>query len=287
MDNVTNINGYLDFLAALPQHHSPQNSLYPELKKTAHQDLQKIFGEFEKQELEIAEIGNIKVPYFKMGAVDSVNLFDLDELIIFSFYRCNKDKYRNVIDIGANIGVHSIILAKLGFQVTSYEPDPVHFAHLQSNIELNGVGTLVTPINVAVSDTSETRQFTRILGNTTGSHLTGAKDNLYGELEQFDVDVLDIKSILTNVDLIKLDAEGEEARILLATEKHEWNTTDAIVEVGNLQNAHLIFEHFQKIGVTLYTQKTNWSKVQTLSDMPVSYKEGSLFISTKLKMPWN
>ncbi|KZZ37454.1 MULTISPECIES: FkbM family methyltransferase [unclassified Oleiphilus] len=287
MNDATNINGYLDFLAALPQHHSPQNSLYTELKKTAHQDLHTIFGESGKQEFDLDGVGNIKVPYFKMGAVDSVNLFDLDELILFSFYRCNKPKYQNVIDIGANIGVHSIILAKLGCQVTCYEPDPVHFDHLQANIELNGVETLVTPIKAAISDTSETRQFTRILGNTTGSHLTGAKENLYGDLEEFDVAVLDIRSILKDADLIKLDAEGEEARILLATGHDDWVSTDAVVEVGNSHNAELIFEHFQSIGVSLFSQKENWLEVKELSDMPVSYKEGSLFISTKPKMPWD
>lgn len=287
MKKVSTINGYLDFLAALPHHHSPLDALYPELKKTAHQDLWALFGALGPQETQITGIGSVKVPYFKMGAVDSVNLFDIDELIIFTFYRCNKANYRKVMDIGANIGVHSIMLAKLGFQVTSYEPDPVHFDHLEANLKINNVNQLVTPIKAAVSDTTEKRQFTRILGNTTGSHLTGAKNNPYGDLERFDVDVLDIKSIIAGVDLIKLDAEGEEARILVSTDKADWNKTDAIVEVGNEQNAQLIFEHFQKIGVNLYSQKTNWSKVNVLSDMPFSYKDGSLFISTKSEMPWN
>ena len=30
-------------------------------------------------------------------------------------------------DLGANVGVHSIILSNLGFDVTSYEPDAIHF----------------------------------------------------------------------------------------------------------------------------------------------------------------
>lgn len=287
MKKAYTFNGYLDFLAALPHHHSPFGPLYPALKKAAHQDLSALFGEMEQQEAEVAGIGTVKIPYFKMGAVDSVNLFDLDELIIFTFYRCNRAKYRKVIDIGANIGVHSIMLAKLGMQVVCYEPDPVHFEKLENNLKINNVGQLVNPIKAAVSDTSETRQFTRVLGNTTGSHLTGAKNNPYGDLETFDVDVLDIKSIIAGVDLIKLDAEGEEAKILVRTDYEDWVKTDAIVEVGNDQNAKLIYEYFQRIDVSLYSQKTNWSKVQSFSDMPVSYKDGSLFISTRSEMPWN
>ena len=34
----------------------------------------------------LGEIGNLNFPYFKMGNVDSVKLFGIDELIIFSFY---------------------------------------------------------------------------------------------------------------------------------------------------------------------------------------------------------
>ena len=72
-------------------------------------------------------IGDIVFPYFKMGNRDSLDLFDMDELIIFSFYWVNRDKYRNILDIGANIGLHSLILSKCGYQVNCFEPDPVHF----------------------------------------------------------------------------------------------------------------------------------------------------------------
>jgi len=48
-----------------------------------------------------------------------------------------------------------------------------------------------------------------------------------------------------------------------------------------------IFNHFNSLGVNLFSQKINWEKVTHLDDMPVSYNEGSLFISTKLTMPWS
>ena len=128
--------------------------------------------------------------------------------------------------------------------------------------------------------------FTRVLGNTTGSHLAGSKNNPYGNLNKFKVDVVPFLEICKASDLIKIDVEGHEAKILLSTNNNDWSNTDAIVEVGNQENCNQIFEHFQNIEINLFSQKKSWERVSKIEDMPNSYKEGSLFISKKEKMPW-
>ncbi|MFL6711434.1 MAG: FkbM family methyltransferase, partial [Sulfurifustis sp.] len=57
-----------------------------------------------------------------------------------------------VVDVGAHVGVVSLYLAKKYpfIQVYAVEPDPLHFACLERNIEINGA-TNVTPINKAIS----------------------------------------------------------------------------------------------------------------------------------------
>ena len=68
--------------------------------------------------------------FFKMGNIDSTNLFDIDELIIFAYYKKRLSKYKNISDIGANIGLHSVMLdmlSSIDSTIHSYEPDPVHF----------------------------------------------------------------------------------------------------------------------------------------------------------------
>ena len=92
---------------------------------------------------------------------------------------------------------------------------------------------------------------------------------------------------MLNSDFVKIDAEGQEKVILLATNFKHWESTDAIVEVGTSDNALAIFNHFNSLGVNLFSQKINWEKVIHFDDMPKSYNEGSLFISTKLTMPWS
>lgn len=271
-------------LPLIAQHHSHDTSLYRVLEKLSRQESEKMFELQLKGKRELGSLGNFYFPYFKMGAVDSVDLFGLDELILFAFYWINRKRYRKALDIGANIGLHSTILAKCGYQVRLFEPDPIHFAKLQEILLLNQIHN-VEAHQAAVSDRSGTVEFVRVLGNTTSSHIAGCKQP-YGALERFEVPVFDIRSLIRGADLIKMDVEGHEAVLIEATCSEDWNSTDAVIEVGAPDKAALIYTHLQKIGVQSFSQKTGWKEVKTVEDMPYSYKDGSLFISKKSSMPW-
>jgi FkbM family methyltransferase len=236
-------------------------------------------------EVRLAGFGEIKLPYYKMGAVDTLDLFGLDELIIFSFYLKNRSRYKVAADIGANIGLHSILMSKLGWQVSAYEPDPIHAELLRRNLKLNDISG-VQLFEAAVSDKAGTVEFVRVVGNTTGSHLAGAKANPYGKLERFPVNVVSMESVMSSADFIKLDAEGQEKVIILSTNSDSWKNTDMMVEVGSVENAQSIFDHLNALGIGCFSQKLGWRRVTSLSGMPANHKEGSLFISAKTEMPW-
>jgi FkbM family methyltransferase len=273
-----------DLIQALPaikEHHAPSDALHQLLKKAARAQAEELFGaSATSRSVDLGIFGKIIFPFHQMGAVSSVNLFDLDELIIFSFYWQNRKRYRNVADIGANIGLHSVMLSRCGFKVRSYEPDPGHVRLLKKNLTANKCRH-VQVNNKAVSNEVATKEFVKILGNTTGSHLAGSKSNPYGRIERFPVKTESIRQIIRWADLIKIDAEGHEKDILLATKRPDWTGTDAMVEVQSQGNARAIFKHFKKLKVNLYSQKTNWQKVTTASAMPNGYKEGSLFITAR------
>ncbi len=79
--------------------------------------------------LYIGKLGYFKFPYFKMGKISSYHLLGLDELIIFAFYKHLKNKkVKKVADLGANIGMHSLVLDRLGYKVKSFEPDIKHIS---------------------------------------------------------------------------------------------------------------------------------------------------------------
>ena len=100
------------------------------------------------------------------------------------------------------------------------------------------------------------------------------------------VEVADIRPHLEWADLVKMDVEGHEKEVLLATPRELWETTDALVEVQDQRNAEDIFKFFTDSQVNLFPQKINWKRAKTVEDIPVNYREGTLFISCKEEMPW-
>lgn len=281
---MTVLKTLIEDLPTIKDYHVPSHPCYQLLHKLAREEVNRLFPKEEIDAKPFGLFGDLTFPYFKMGAIDSLNLFALDELIIFSFYWHNRNKYKKVLDIGGNIGLHSIVMNRCGFDVKVYEPDPIHFEMLKKNLTKNKCSS-VTPFNAAVSYQKGTAEFVRVLGNTTSSHILGSKKP-YGELETFKVDLHDIKELLPQADLLKMDVEGHEKDIILATDASHWKKIDALLEVGSKENAAAIFEHMQKIGLNGFSQKIGWKRVEKLEDVPTSHKEGTLFLTKKTFMPW-
>jgi FkbM family methyltransferase len=283
---IEHLNTLFTCLASHPQLHTRGSTFYnffEDLAKHAFLDAKPAFEA--GNTLQIAELGGIILPYEKMGAIDSLDLFGLDELLMFSFYYRNRGRYARAVDIGANLGLHTIVMSLCGIKVDAYEPDPAHYEKLVRNLKLNNISNCDTN-QKAVSDKDGTMQFVRVLGNTTSSHLAGAKAKPYGDLERFDVIVRNIRSIAEQVDLFKIDAEGHEAVLLKALPISMWGKIDAFVEIGTQENANAVFEHFSNSNVNIFSQKLGWGRVNSIENLPFSYREGGIFISTKSTMPW-
>jgi FkbM family methyltransferase len=240
------------------------------------------------EELFFAEFGSIKFPFFKMGQVDSSKLFGLDELILFSFYYTNRNRYKKILDLGANIGLHTLIMKKWGCQVTSYEPDSIHLAQIEKVMNLNDLSTEgLTPR--AISDKRGTMDYIRILGNTTGSHLLGSKEEVYGPTEIVSVGVDDILEVLSqgNFDFVKMDVEGHEVVLLNRITTQSITSTDIMLEIGSEKNANAIFSILSDKKIPAYAQKINWARVEKLQDLPSHHTHGSLFLSTQAPPNWD
>ena len=284
---IERFSNLFEFLADHPRSHARGTSFYQFAEGLTTPAFHEAQPAFEAgQQVPLAELGLINLPYEKMGAIDSIDLFGMDELLMFSFYYRNRGRYSRVADIGANLGLHSIILSLCGFQVEAYEPDPDHYKKLINNLGLNNINTC-TEHEAAVSDKDGMMQFVRVLGNTTSSHLAGAKANPYGELEHFDVTVKEVRAIAERVDLFKIDAEGHEAVILKGLPIEVWKRVDAFVEIGTPENAQLVYDYFTGAGINIFSQKCGWARAESVDDVPFSYKEGGVFISAKKVMPWS
>lgn len=221
----------------------------------------------------------IEFPYVSMGKVDSLDLFGPNELIIFSFYQHNRNRYRNALDIGANLGLHTILMQALDWDVHMFEPDREIYDKAMVNIANNGYVSSWM-YNAAVSDRDGEASFVRVLQNLTGSHLEGFKES-YGPRETVSVKVMDCRSLFDWADIAKLDVEGHEGVLLQCVTDDHLEHLDLLCELRGHREAAEVLAHFQRLETPIYTQKNGWQPAQSLEDMPTKHQEGSIFISRR------
>jgi FkbM family methyltransferase len=227
--------------------------------------------------------GKLDFPYVRMGNIDSLHLFGDTELMIFAMYYANRHRWRNVLDIGANLGLHSILLGKLNFSVRSYEPDFEHFQRLLENLDRNSVRSRVKPFMAAVHTSDGSAKFVRVLNNLTGSHIDGYK-NSYGPTETVIVPTVDCRKLWPGTDFAKIDSEGNECELIKTLTVADVQHLQMVVEVRNESNARGIFMHCNKLGVPMWSQKLNWEKVESFEGIPKANRDGILFIGHQ--GPW-
>jgi FkbM family methyltransferase len=279
--------GFLGGIAAQHNHHGHDDPWWILSNQELIAQRLELESALRSGSLTLGSLGRVPMTYVEMGAITSVDLFGLDELILFSFYWVNRHQYRRVIDMGANVGLHSMILGILGAQVTAYEPDPVHTATLRRHLESAGIESKVQVHEAAVTPRGGATRFVRVVGNTTGSHVAGAKENPYGDLEYLEVQSVPVSNAITDADLIKMDVEGLEADLIAALNERDLRDVDVICEVGSRSNAEAIWRHFAGTSIRMYPQNLGWRRATSVADLPVSYHEGSLFLSARDRMPWN
>lgn len=120
-----------------------------------------------------------------------------------------------VLDIGANIGLHSIYfsgLAKSGC-VLSFEPSLATFSFLVSNVV--NISNIV-PINLAVSDEGKIADFYHTSDNAYSSLMDTKRKEVVSVIKVPCMRVDDVVSglRLDRVDFVKIDVEGLEFSVL-------------------------------------------------------------------------
>lgn len=128
-------------------------------------------------------------------------------------------KGMTVLDIGANIGLYTLVASRAVGQhgkVISFEPDPFGFEILSHRINGNGHKN-VTLVNKALSNTNG---FTRLYIDrfNQGNH-SFSKDNLYIVDKHIKVPTTTLdkyfnsKNGVKNIDIIKIDVQGAEGLV--------------------------------------------------------------------------
>lgn len=130
-----------------------------------------------------------------------------------------------VIDIGANWGLHTLYLWQLvgsSGRVIAVEPYPPAFAELEWHIAANGCNN-ATPMQVAIADSNEEAMFVPGESSSTGHlALATSPDPVAPGAMTVPVCSLDDLALslgLERIDLVKVDVEGAEGRVLSGAEE--------------------------------------------------------------------
>lgn len=132
-----------------------------------------------------------------------------------------------IIDIGAHIGLLSIILGKKAGakgKVYAFEPTLSTYQILKETIRINGMNDRVIPMNAAVAGEDGKAVFyvTDIKAHNSNSLANNRRN--YGNERGVEVEVVSVDSFATKrkidkVDFIKIDAEGAEYGVLKGASK--------------------------------------------------------------------
>lgn len=154
--------------------------------------------------------------------VDWYIYFGFKQSAHLQLYKCIKPNHV-IIDVGANIGLVSLKSSKLtsaSGAVHSFEPDPINFERLTKNIELNNFSN-ITSNRLGLGDINGAFELETIDENNLGMHriaLQGAKQNST-QITVITLDEYLDNNTLERVDIIKIDVEGFEMKVLNGAKK--------------------------------------------------------------------
>lgn len=113
-----------------------------------------------------------------------------------------------ILDVGANLGNHTVYWARSGRRVIAFEPNPVTRSALVESIGLNKISALVDIRAIALGATPGAGSLRKLLENNEGAISVEATAG--GDIPIFRLDDLD----LPEAALIKIDVEGAEESVL-------------------------------------------------------------------------
>ncbi|MCX6282494.1 MAG: FkbM family methyltransferase [Bacteroidetes bacterium] len=163
--------------------------------------------------------------HIRSGTIDFQFANFAYEWEVKQFFLKHYQDYTVFLDIGANIGIYSILMAQKGLKCHAFEPMPENFEAMLQNIRLNNLENSICSHNIALGQEDTTSEFIFEKINTGASRLATNTTDYKGpknsnEIVSLKVCRLDTLAASLSIHpnekiLIKMDAEGMENMILL------------------------------------------------------------------------
>ena len=158
------------------------------------------------------------------------------------------------LDIGANYGLYTLSMANRQARVWAFEPTPAVMNCLRQSVAANGFGT-VQLLQAGLSNRCGTARFALNANPEMNSILAdGQTCNVCEEITLTTLDTCAAQYNWKQIDFIKLDAEGEEVKILQGGESILTTASPLVMfefKLDETINFELI-EAFSKLGYSAY-----------------------------------
>lgn len=168
-------------------------------------------------------------PYAKGSVENSVKKLGAYQNYLIDWARKMNPQKKTILDVGANIGVHTIGFSKLANQVISFEPVTLTRTQLSRNLLINDITNVkIEPFGLSNNNRDVDVLFKpQNLGATTVNR--DIKDSDQSEqIEKISLKMLDDFN-LKDIGYIKVDIQGEEYNFLLGAKKTIAESKPAIV----------------------------------------------------------
>lgn len=170
------------------------------------------------------KLDDISFAFYDLITSDTVKIVE-NEIEAYKFDIIDFKEGDIIIDIGANIGITSIYLAKKYpfVKIYSFEPVKQNYDNLLKNIELNNIDkNIIKAHNMAVTKDGRDVNLSIPLFNTGASNIY---NNNHGRISNININVKSItlndifsKYNINKCKLLKIDCEGSEYEILYNTD---------------------------------------------------------------------
>lgn len=127
------------------------------------------------------------------------------------------DNTKVMLDIGSNIGQHSLILSSYCKKIYAFEPIPKVYNQFRRSIAKNNIQNIET-FNIGISNRQETKEFNFIEDHAGASSFI---DRSNDHTHKITVPTNTLQNILgnTSFDVMKIDVEGYEAVVILGNKE--------------------------------------------------------------------
>lgn len=157
----------------------------------------------------------------------------IDEVVINDQFKINDDsvEYQNVVDIGGQIGTFAIDFAYKhpNSKIVVYEPNISNYIQLKKNISINKLDQNIRASNLAVTNKKGVTELFTNSVNVGGHSIFRISNSLPSIVNTIGLEDILKMNKFKNIDLLKIDCEGGEYKLLLNASKMTLQKVSTII----------------------------------------------------------